>query len=388
MRPDRPLTIGLVAGESSGDNLGAALIRAVRAISPATRFVGVAGPAMQAEGCETWAESRELAVMGLFEVLHHLPRLLRLRRAVRERMRVVRPDVFVGIDAPEFNLNIAPALHAAGIRTVQYVSPQIWAWRRGRARHMAQYLDLVLCVLPFELGVYEEVGLRAVFVGHPLADQLPLIADSAAARFDLGLPAEAPVVAILPGSRVGEVQRLADDFAGAIAWLSGRRPGIRFIAPLADQRTRALFEQALARCAPGVAVQLVDGRARTVLTAANVALVASGTATLETLLCKRPMVVAYRLGVLTAFALRRLGLLKAAYFAQPNLLAGRQVVPELSQGEVTAERLGREIERWLDDPDAVGELQTLFTVVHRQLRQGASDSAAAAIVALGRGEAP
>ena len=386
MPSDRALTIGVVAGESSGDNLGAALIRAIRAMAPGTRFVGVAGPAMQAEGCEAWAESRELAVMGLFEVLHHLPRLLRLRRSVRERMRQVGPDVFVGIDAPEFNLNLAPALHAAGIRTVQYVSPQVWAWRRGRARGMAKFLDLVLCLLPFERAVYDEVGLRAVFVGHPLADQLPLAPDREAARRELGLPTDAPIVAVLPGSRVGEVARLADDFSGAVAWLAARRPGLCFAAPLADARTRALFEQALARRAPGVAVRVVDGRARTVLTAANVALVASGTATLETLLCKRPMVVAYRLGALTAFALRRLGLLKAPWFAQPNLLAGRQVVPELSQGEVTPERLGREIEHWLDAPEAVAELQALFTTIHRQLRQGASESAAAAILALSRQE--
>jgi lipid-A-disaccharide synthase len=302
-------------------------------------------------------------------------------------MRGAKPDVFVGIDAPEFNLNLAPALHAAGIRTVQYVSPQVWAWRRGRARKMARYLDLVLCVLPFERAVYDDVGLRAVFVGHPLADQLPLSPDMPAARNELGLPADAPVVAVLPGSRVGEVSRLAADFAGAIAWLAGRRPGLRFVAPLADAATRAIFERALAQQADGIPVQLLDGRARTALTAANVALVASGTATLETLLCKRPMVVAYRLGALTAFALRGLGLLKSAYFAQPNLLAGRLVVPELAQGDVTPERLGREIERWLDDPDAVGELQTLFTAIHRQLQQDASASAAGAILALARGRA-
>jgi lipid-A-disaccharide synthase len=306
---------------------------------------------------------------------------------VRERMRAAHPDVFVGIDAPEFNLNLAPALHAAGIRTVQYVSPQVWAWRRGRAHSMARFLDLVLCLLPFERAVYDEVGLRAVFVGHPLADQLPLAPDAAVARRELGLPADAPVVAVLPGSRVGEVARLADDFAGAIAWLAARRPGLRFAAPHADARTRALFEQALARRAPGIDVQVVDGRARTVLTAANVVLVASGTATLEALLCKRPMVVAYRLGALTAFALRGLGLLKAPWFAQPNLLAGRQVVPELAQDEVTPERLGREVERWLDGPELVAELQALFTTIHRQLRQGASESAAGAILTLARQEA-
>ena len=388
MVPGRPLTIGLVAGESSGDNLGAALIRALRAGIPEARFAGVAGPAMTAAGCESWAASSELAVMGLFEVLHHLPRLLRLRRRIRGQLLALRPDVFVGIDAPEFNLHLAPALHRAGIRTVQYVSPQVWAWRRGRARRMVQYLDLVLCLLPFERDVYDAVGLRAAFVGHPLADQLPLVPDEAAAQKALGLSGATPIVAVLPGSRIGEVTRLRDDFAGAIAWLAGRRPGLQFVAPMADAGTRKLFEQALARHAPGVRVRLIDGAARTALTAASVALVASGTATLETLLCKRPMVAAYRLGSLTAFAVRRFGLLKAPYFAQPNLLAGRLVVPELAQAQVTPERLGREIERWLDEPEAVAELQALFTTIHRQLQQGASERAAAAILEIARGKPP
>jgi lipid-A-disaccharide synthase len=384
----RPLTIGLVAGESSGDNLGAALIRSITARAPGTRFVGVAGPAMKAAGCESWAASEELAVMGLFEVLHHLPRLLKLRRRIRSAMLELKPDVFVGIDAPEFNLGLAPALHAAGIRTVQYVSPQVWAWRRGRARRMADFLDLVLCLLPFECAVYDQAGLRSIFVGHPLADQLPLIPDQAAAREALGLRADTPVIAVLPGSRQGEVNRLAADFAGAIAWLAARRPGLQFVAALANGRTRGEFERALAFHAPGTAVHGIEGRAQAVLTAANVVLVASGTATLETLLCKRPMVVAYRLGTLTAFALRHLGLLKAPFFAQPNLLAGREVVPELAQAAVRPERLGREIERWLDEPDAVAELQVLFTAIHRQLRQGASEQAAEAVLKLARGRAP
>ncbi len=388
MRPDRPLTIGLVAGEASGDNLGAALIRAIRAREPQAQFAGVAGPAMQAAGCEAWANSNELAVMGIVEVLHHLPRLWRLRGRIRKRMQALRPDVFVGIDAPEFNLNLAPSLHAAGIRTVQYVSPQVWAWRQGRAGRMAQCLDLVLCVLPFERGVYDAVGLRAVFVGHPLADQLPLTPDRAAARAELGLPPEGPVIAVLPGSRVGEVSRLADAFAGAAAWLAARRPGLRFVAPMVDGGVRAMFERAIARQAPDASFLLVDGRARAALTAANAVLVASGTATLETLLCKRPMVVAYRVGALTAALLRGLRLLKTAHFAQPNLLAGRLVVPELSQGEVMPERLGRALECWLDEPEAVAELETLFAAIHRQLRLGASEQAAAAIVALARGQAP
>jgi lipid-A-disaccharide synthase len=384
----RPLTIGLVAGESSGDNLGAGLIEAIRAAAPGARFVGVAGPRMKAAGCESLAESEELAVMGLFEVLHHLPRLLGLRRRVRRALLELRPDVFVGIDAPEFNLGLAPALHAAGIRTVQYVSPQVWAWRRGRAARMARFLDLVLCLLPFERSVYDGAGLRAIFVGHPLADQLPLVPDRAAARRALGLGEAASIVAILPGSRAGEVARLAADFAGTVAWLAEHRPGLSFVAALAGPRTRAKFEAALAREAPGVAVLVVEGKTQLALMAADVVLVASGTATLETLLCKRPMVVAYRLGALTAFALRGLGLLKAPYFAQPNLLAGRRVVPELAQGDVTPERLGRELGRWLDEPGAVLELEALFTALHRQLRQGASGQASAAVLALARGQVP
>ncbi|MSQ92261.1 MAG: lipid-A-disaccharide synthase [Gammaproteobacteria bacterium] len=385
MAPEKTLRIGLVAGESSGDKLGAALIRAIRERAPGTRFAGVAGPAMLAEGCEPWASADELAVMGLFEVLHHLPRLMRLRRKLRGRFLAERPDVFVGIDAPEFNLNLAPALHDAGVPTVQYVSPQVWAWRQGRARRMAGFLDLVLCLLPFEPQVYDRAGLHAIFVGHPLADQLPLAPDRAGARAALGLPAACQVVAVLPGSRVGEVTRLADDFAGAIGWLAARRPGLQFVAPMVNPQTRTIFEQALARRSPGAKVQVIAGQSRTALTAADVALVASGTATLETLLCKRPMVVAYRLGWMTALALRSLRLLKAPYFAQPNLLAGRLVVPELAQGEVRPERLGREIERWLDQPAAVAVLQEQFTVIHRQLRAGASERAAEAILDLIRG---
>lgn len=387
VRPLFPLTIGLVAGESSGDNLGAAFIEAVKARAPGTRFVGVAGPRMQAAGCERLADAEELAVMGLFEVLHHLPRLLSLRRRVRSAMLALRPDVFVGIDAPEFNLGLAASLHAAGLRTVQYVSPQVWAWRRGRAGRMARFLDLVLCLLPFEPEVYDQAGLRALFVGHPLADQLPLVPDRGGARHALGIAPDSRVVALLPGSRAGEVARLGEDFARTAAWLAARRPDLVFLAALAGPQTRASFEATLDRCAPGVKVRIVEGRTQAVLTASDVVLVASGTATLETLLCKRPMVVAYRLGGLTAFLLRGLKLLKAPFFAQPNLLAGREVVPELAQGDVTPARLGEAIERWLDSPEEVHRLEALFAELHGALRRGASEQAADAVLALARGGA-
>ena len=388
MAAAKPLTIGLVAGESSGDNLGAALIRALRARAPGARFVGIAGPAMTAEGCEAWAAAEELAVMGIFEVVYHLPRLVALRRRIRRRFLEECPDVFVGIDAPEFNLGLADALHTSGIRTVQYVSPQVWAWRRGRARRMARILDLVLCLLPFERQVYDGAGLRAIFVGHPLADQLPLVPDRAAARKVLGLPLDSEVLAVLPGSRRGEVLRLADDFAGAVAWLAARRPKLQFVAPMANAEARLHFAEALQRRAAGVPLMLIGGHSCLALVAADVALVASGTATLEGLLCKRPMVVAYRLGWPTALVLQGLSLLKAPFFAQPNLLAGRQVVPELAQRDVRPERLGAEIERWLDRPAEVAQLAQLFTDIHRQLQQGASERAAEAILALTRERRP
>ena len=383
----RSLRIAIVAGELSGDNLGAAFIRSVRARHPDAQFFGVAGPRMVAEGCECLESSESLAVMGLFEVLSHLPRLLSLRRRVRSRILAESPDVFIGVDAPEFNLNLAPALHAAGIPTVQYVSPQVWAWRQGRVARMAGFLDLVLCLLPFEKRFYAEHGLAAEFVGHPLADQVPLVPDRAAARDALGLAPAGEVVAILPGSRRGEVARLGADFAGTAAWLAARRPGIRFVAPMASAAARETFARALELHAPGIAVTLLEGQAQLALAASDAVLVASGTATLETLLCKRPMVVAYRLGALTAWALRSLGLMKAPYFAQPNLLAGRQVVPEIFQQEVTPERLGGEVARWLDDPQACAELERLFGEIHLQLRQDASDRAAEAVLKLVRDKA-
>ena len=380
----RSLRIAIVAGELSGDNLGAAFMRSVRARHPDAEFFGVAGPRMVAEGCECLEPSESLAVMGLFEVLSHLPRLLRLRRRVRNEFLAARPDVFIGVDAPEFNLNLAPALHQAGIPTVQYVSPQVWAWRQGRVARMAGFLDLVLCLLPFEKRFYDEHGLAAEFVGHPLADQVPLAADRQGARQALGLAPAGEVVAILPGSRRGEVARLGADFAGAAAWLAQRRPGIRFVATMANDVAREMFSQALAAHAPGVGIDLLDGQAQLALVAADAVLVASGTATLETLLCKRPMVVAYRLGTLTAWVLRSLGLMKAPHFAQPNLLAGRQVVPEIFQQDVTPERLGGEIAHWLDHPQASTELERLFGDIHLQLRQGASDRAAEAVLKLVR----
>jgi lipid-A-disaccharide synthase len=337
---------------------------------------------MIAAGCEAWQPSERLAVMGLFEILGALPGLIKLRSDVRGRFLEERPDVFVGIDAPEFNLNLAARLKARGLATVQYVSPQVWAWRQGRVAAIARAVDLVLCLLPFEREFYRDHAIRAEFVGHPLADQIPLEIDRAAARAQLGIAAGAEVIAVLPGSRRGEVERLGEDFAATLRWLRARRPTLQFVVPMANATVRELFAATLARVAPDVPTQLLDGEAQLALAAANVALVASGTATLEATLTGRPMVVAYRLGGLTSFMLRHLGLMKAPFFAQPNLLAGRRIVPELFGKEVTPERLGGELLALLDDPARRAELAKTFAEIHRQLRRGASERAADAILAV------
>ena len=377
----KPLRIALVAGEISGDQLGAQLIRELRKRVGAASFVGIAGPGMIAEGCECWARAERLAVMGLFEVLRHLPELLRLRSQLRQRLLAEPPDVFIGIDAPEFNLGLAQQLRSRGLRTVQYVSPQVWAWRGGRVRTIARAEDLVLCLFPFEQQFYEQAGVRAEFVGHPLADQIPLEPDQQAARRQLGLE-DRPTIAVLPGSRSGEVDRLGDDFAGAVGWLAARRPQLQFVAPMANRGVRADFEATLRLKAPQVAVRIIDGQAQLALAAADVVLVASGTATLEATLSKRPMVVAYRLGRLTGWLLRRFGLMKAPFFSQPNLLAGRAVVPELFQEQVTAESLGSALLAQLDDREGRQALERLFTDIHLRLRRNASARAAEAILSL------
>jgi lipid-A-disaccharide synthase len=376
--------VGLVAGEASGDTLGAALIEALRRLEPDAEFFGVAGPKMSAAGCEAWEPAESLAVMGLFEVLRELPRLLRLLSRLRRSFIAARPDVFVGIDAPDTNLRLARGLRAAGIPTVQYVSPQVWAWRQSRVHRIHESVDLVLCLLPFEKQFYEHQGVAAEFVGHPLADAIPLVVDRAAARAALGLPAEGKIVALLPGSRRGEVTRLADDIAATAVWLAERRPELKFVAPMASPAARDLFTRALRRIAPQVTVHLIDGRAQTALIAADAVLVASGTASLEAALCKRPMVVVYRLGALTAWALRRLNLVKSKFFSQPNLLADRRVVGEYFQEQVDPQSLGAELLMWLDDAGRCAILEQEFLGLHVDLKRDASARAAQAILALVR----
>ncbi|MGA2023381.1 MAG: lipid-A-disaccharide synthase [Steroidobacteraceae bacterium] len=388
------LRVAIVAGETSGDALGAALIEALRALAPQAEFMGVAGPRMRAAGCRALLDAQELAVIGLVEVLPHLPRLLRLRARLVREITALKPDVFIGVDYQQFNLGLALRLKQRGFTTVQYVSPQVWAWRQGRVNAMARAFDLVLCLLPFEPAFYRAHALPAQFVGHPLADQIPLLPDRAAARASLGLAAGSPVLALLPGSRANEIQRLAKDFIGAAVLLARRRPELQIIAPMAGPIVRAQFERSLQECAVGLKVpalpgsaradrpllQVLDGQARTALCAADVALVASGTATLEALLCRCPMVVAYRVGAITGLLLRRL--VRLPYFSLPNLLAAELLVPEFSQQGVQPESLARELERVLEDAPQRDYLQRRFQAIHESLRQNGAALAAAAVLQL------
>lgn len=374
--------IALVAGEASGDLLGAALIGAARRLDPGIEFVGIAGPAMRAAGCEAWYPAEDLAVMGLVEVLRHLPRIARIRTGLLARLRAEPPAAYVGIDAPDFNLRVAPALRAAGVPTAQYVCPSVWAWRRGRVRLLQRACDQVLCLLPFEVSFLEGSGVPATFVGHPFADQLAGGSgrDEARARLGLGM---GTVVGLLPGSRIGEVERLGPAFLGAAAILRGELPGVRFCAPMASPAVRQVFE-AQARAATAHDVVLVDGRAREVMAASDGLLVASGTATLEAMLVNRPMVVAYRLAPLTYWLARGLDLVKVRHFSLPNLLAGEALVPELLQHEATPDRLAAALLELLRSPQRRQRLGERFAEIGAGLRRGASERAAVAVLELAR----
>jgi len=385
----RALRIAVVAGETSGDQLGAALVAALRARVPDLQVRGVCGPLMRAAGCEPMADAHELAVMGLVEVLAHLPRLLALRRTLRREILAWQPDVFIGIDAPEFNLGLAAQLHAAGVRTVQYVSPQVWAWRERRVRAIARACDLVLCLLPFEPAFYARHAVRARFVGHPLADQIPLDGQRDAARAALGITPGAAVVALLPGSRRGEVTRLGPDFIGAAQVLARAVPGVEFIAPMASPEVRALFERDCAAAGagvgagvPGVRIRVLDGQARLALQAADAALVASGTASLEALLCRCPMVVAYRLSMATAFLLRALRMVRLRHFSLPNLLAGEALVPEFFQEAVSGAALAAALQAQLGTGEHRAALLDRFRDIHLRLRLNGAACAADAVFEL------
>ena len=374
------MRIALCAGETSGDHLGAGLVDALRRRYPDAEFAGIGGDAMRAAGMDTWWDASALAVMGLAEVLAHLPRLLKLRKAFRERVLAFQPDVFIGIDAPDFTLGVENWLKQRGVRTVHYVSPSVWAWREARAAKIGASADRVLCLFPMEPPIYARHGVDAVFVGHPLADAIPLQPDRCAARLALAVPADAPVLAVLPGSRLGEIARMLPVFLESAALLQRDIPALQLLVPTANAACRAAIEATPGAKAPHV--RILDGQAQRAMIASDVVLLASGTAALEAMLCKRPMVIGHRISALTHAIVRTLGMLKSAHVSLPNVLAGEALVPELLQGECTAPNLHAALLRWFRDEAAVAALQPRFLSIHDQLRRDASSAAAEAIAGL------
>lgn len=371
----RPLRVALVAGEASGDILGVGLMQAIKARHPDAEFIGVGGARMEAEGLKSYFPMERLAVMGLVEVLGRLFELLGRRRQLARDLIAAQPDVFIGIDAPDFNLGLELKLRRAGIKTVHYVSPSVWAWRQKRVLKIREACDLMLTLFPFEAQFYDAHQVPVRFVGHPLADAIPQQADRAAAREALDLPHDEPVVALMPGSRGGEVARLGELFLDAAIRLRALRPGIRFLLPCATPERREQLEQMLA--GRDLPLTLLNGRSHEALAACDAVLIASGTATLEALLYKRPMVVAYRVAPLTYRILKRL--VKSPYISLPNLLAERLLVPELIQDAATPDALAQAVAPLIDG----GQVQTEgFDVIHRALRRDASVSAADAVLKL------
>ncbi|WP_457363589.1 lipid-A-disaccharide synthase [Pseudomonas sp. TE3610] len=369
------LRVALVAGEASGDILGAGLMQALKARHPDIEFIGVGGPLMEAQGLVSDFPMERLAVMGLVEVLGRLRELLGRRKLLIQTLIERKPDVFIGIDAPDFTLNIELKLRQAGIKTVHYVSPSVWAWRQKRVLKIREGCNLMLTLFPFEAKFYEEKGVPVRFVGHSLADTIPLHADRAQARAELGLPLDGQVVALMPGSRGGEVGRLGELFLDAAQQLLAVRPGIRFVLPCANAARRAQIEAMLV--GRELPLTLLDGQSHRALAACDAVLIASGTATLEALLYKRPMVVAYRLAALSYWILKRM--VKSPYVSLPNLLAQRMLVPELLQDAATPEALVQTLLPLLDN----GQEQTQgFDDIHRTLRRDASNQAAEGVLAL------
>ncbi|EJL6760004.1 lipid-A-disaccharide synthase [Vibrio cholerae] len=375
---NRPLRIGIVVGELSGDTLGEGFIKAIRARYPDAEFVGIGGPKMNALGCQSLFDMEELAVMGLVEVLGRLPRLLKVKAELVKYFTANPPDVFVGIDAPDFNLRLELSLKQAGIKTVHYVSPSVWAWRQNRIHGIAAATHLVLAFLPFEKAFYDKFNVPCEFIGHTLADSIPLVSDKLAARQLLGLDEQRRWLAVLPGSRGSEMKMLAEPFIATCQKLQARYPDLGFVVALVNAKRRAQFEQAWQQVAPELNFVLVDDTARNVITAADAVMLASGTVALECMLLKRPMVVGYRVNAFTAFLAKRL--LKTPYVSLPNILAGEELVKELLQEHCTVDNLYHEVSRLLESDNQA--LMDKFTEMHQWIRKDADQQAAQAVLHL------
>ncbi|MEE9445212.1 MAG: lipid-A-disaccharide synthase [Cocleimonas sp.] len=374
------MRIALVAGEVSGDILGSRLITALKKHYPDASFEGIAGVEMQQAGCTSHYPMELLSIMGYLEVLPRLFKLIKIRKALINRWKTNPPDLFIGIDAPDFTLKIEKELHHAGITTVHYVSPSVWAWKAGRVKKMQGNLDLMLTLFPFEVDFYKKHNVPAEFVGHPLADEIPLEADPQSARKQLGLATKAFILAVLPGSREGEIQKLAPDFLKGVKVLNQEHPDWQFVVPLINKKLEASFELLKKEHAPDVPMVYIKGQSRIVMQASNQILMASGTAVLEGMLVGRPMVAAYRVAPLTARIIRGFKLIKSKYYTLPNNLSDDYLVPELIQEEVTAENIVHEVEKQFNQSV---EKQALtmqrFKEIHLQLKQNASQRAAKAL---------
>lgn len=376
--------IALVAGEHSGDILGADLIRALKQLYPQAEFFGIGGERMKAQGFDALFDMEELAVMGIVEVLGRLPRLLQVRKELLSQLIAAKPDVFIGIDAPDFNIPVELKLKAAGIKTVHYVSPSVWAWRQKRIFKIAKATNMVLALLPFEKAFYDKFGVPCSFVGHTLADQMPLQPDKAAAKTELGLNPEAPVLAIMPGSRTNEIKLLAADYLLAAQELKRQQPELQLICNMVTEQKAQVFNQIKQQVAPDLPLQLEIGKARTTLTAADAVFIASGTATLEAMLAKTAMVVGYKMNWLTHQIAKRL--VKLKFFSLPNLLADKALVTELLQEQVTVENLVKAMAPLLQEQKAQHSCVSSFTALHQLIRCNASEQAAAAVAKVMDGE--
>jgi lipid-A-disaccharide synthase len=367
----------IISGEASGDILGAGLIRSLRKRYPGARFVGIGGDEMIAEGFHSLVPMERLSVMGLVEVLGRIRELFSIRSRLLDYFFANRPDVVIGIDSPDFTLAIERRCREAGIPSVHYVSPSVWAWRQKRIFKIAKSVNLMLTLFPFEARFYEEHQVPVAFVGHPLADRIAMEPDTLAARKNLGLDADKPVLAILPGSRGGEVERLGTLFLEAARWLQARRPDIQLVIPCVNRDREKQVQALVHSLAVKLPVTLVRGRSREVMEASDVVLLASGTATLEAMLLKKPMVVGYRLSNFSYKLLSRL--VKVPWVALPNLLAKKELVPELLQDDATPEALGAAVLERLENEQERERLHLAFSELHETLRQGADERAAAAI---------
>jgi lipid-A-disaccharide synthase len=380
-RATRRCTIGIVAGEASGDLLGSQLIAALREFMPQLHFTGIGGPRMAAAGMEVLFPLEKLAVRGYFEVLKHYFEIVGIRRRLRRRFIADPPDVFIGIDAPDFNLDLELSLKAHGIPTVHYVSPAIWMWRGRRIHKIRRAVSRMLTLFPFEEPLYRQAGVDVMFVGHPLTDMLDQVPSRAAAREQLRLPPAAPVIALLPGSRQSELEHMADLFIQTAKTISARVPQALFLVPLATRETRAMFETALYRnAAADLPLTVLFGHSQDAMSAADVVLVASGTATLEAALLGKPMIITYKMPAASYWLLKGKGYLP--YYGLPNILAGEFVVPEIIQDDATPQNLSQALLNLLDDESVRARLERKFAALSASLRRGAARQAALAVLPL------